>query len=401
MPAVPKGFRLAAVHCGIKSDPTLEDLSLIVCDEPTVAAGVYTQNLVFAAPVAIDRERTPSDNVRAVVINSGNANACTGEQGLADAKRMCEAAARACDAPAEQALVMSTGLIGAHLPMENIVAGIADAGERLAADETAILAAARGFMTTDTVPKIVGRTLNFDGATIQLTGIAKGAAMIGPNMATMLGLVMTDAALAPDTAQEMLAAAVAKSFNCIRVEGHTSTNDTVLLLASGKSDAPPLACDSLKDGALEDFRTALDDVCRELALAIVADGEGTTHVVTLDVTGCATPEAARQIALCVADSPLVKTAIAGADPNWGRIVSAAGYAGVPFDPSGVTLELNGVVLYRNGEPLEFDESAVSESIRGDRDVHMALSFIEGQAAARIWTTDLTTEYVRLNAEYHT
>lgn len=395
-PPVPQGFRLSALHCGIKSDSAKEDLSLIVCDQPTVAAGVYTQNRIFAAPVALDRERTPSDNIRAVVINSGNANACTGDQGLADAVRMCQAAAEVCDAPAEQALVMSTGIIGEPLPIGKIVAGIAAAGETLSNDEGALVSAARGIMTTDTVPKVVGRTLSLGGETVQLTGIAKGAAMIGPNMATMLGLVMTDATLPPEVAQQHLSTAVAKSFNCIRVEGHMSTNDTVLLLASGQASSTPLT------GAdLETFAAALDDVCRELALAIVADGEGTNHVVTVDVTGCATDEAARQIAEAVADSPLVKTAFAGADPNWGRIVSAAGYAGVPFNPANVALKINGTVLYEQGEPIPFDEAAVSDSMRKQRDVQMILSFGEGEAAARLWTTDLTEEYVRLNADYHT
>lgn len=396
IPSVPQGFRLAGVHCGIKTDPSLEDLSVIICDQPTVAAGVYTQNRIFAAPVAVDRERTPSDSVRAVVVNSGNANACTGEQGMSDAVRMCESVAHLVEAPAEQALVMSTGLIGELLPMEKIVNGIAAAGQQVAASGAAMLAAARGFMTTDTVPKMAGRTLSIEGHSIQLSGIAKGAAMIGPNMATMLGLLMTDAAIEPHDAQAMLAAAAAKTFNCIRVEGHTSTNDTVLLLASGQASTAPL---SAKD--LIGFRDALEEVCQELALAIVADGEGTTHVVTVDVQGCETPEMARQIAQSVADSPLVKTAIAGADPNWGRIVSAAGYAGVEFDTSGVSLEINGVTLYRKGEPIPFDAAVVSESIAAARDVHLLLTFTEGSAAARMWTTDLTAEYVRLNAEYHT
>ncbi len=401
LPRVPKGFRLAGLHCGIKSDEAKEDLTLVVCDHPTVAAGVYTQNKIFAAPVAIDRERTPMANLRAVVVNSGNANACTGQRGLDDANSMCQAAGDAAGAAAEEALVMSTGLIGEPLPIDKILTGIAAAGEKVAADDDSLLSAARGFMTTDTVPKLAGRSLSLDGTSVQLTGIAKGAAMIGPNMATMLGMIMTDAAIAPDASQAILSAAVAETFNCIRVEGHTSTNDTVLLLASGAAAGEESNSEALSGPALDEFGAAVTDICRELALAIVADGEGTTHVITVDVTGCESDESAREIALAVSDSPLVKTAIAGADPNWGRIVSAAGYAGVTFDTTQVALKLNGVSLYHAGEPVEFDAVAVSKSIRDERDVLVELSFGDGDGAARFWTTDLTTEYVRLNADYHT
>jgi glutamate N-acetyltransferase/amino-acid N-acetyltransferase len=231
---------------------------------------------------------------------------------------------------------------------------------------------------------------------VRIVGMAKGAAMIGPNMATMLGLVLTDAPLAARDAQEMLSAAADRSFNCISVDGHMSTNDTVLLLANGAAGGE--AVHGEERAALAE---ALDETCMELARAIPTDGEGATHLITLDITGCASASAARQIARTVADSPLVKTAIAGADPNWGRVVSAAGYAGVPFDPTGVELSINGFQLYRRGAPVEFDAAAVSESIRGSRDTSVVLSFSEGTSAVRFWTTDLTAEYVRLNADYHT
>ena len=251
-------------------------------------------------------------------------------------------------------------------------------------------------MTTDTTHKLSGRQITLGGKTIQITGMAKGAAMIGPKMATMLGLILTDAALDTANAQEMLREAVDRSFNCISVEGHMSTNDTVLLLANGAAGGKALA------GAdLATFRLALQETCVELARSIPADGEGATHLVTLDVTGCATVEAARQIARTVADSPLVKTAVAGADPNWGRIVSAAGYAGIEFDPAGVDLRINDFPLYQRGAPLEFDAEGVSASIRTHRDTHVVLHFSEGDAHVRFWTTDLTAEYIRLNADYHT
>lgn len=393
---VPKGFLLAGVHCGIKGDPRKQDLTLVISESPATAAGVYTQNLVHGAPVALSRQRTPSERIRAVVVNSGNANACTGERGLRDAEQMAGLAAAACGAEEDQALVLSTGVIGAFLPMDKIQRGIAAAALILGSDEAALISAARGLMTTDTVHKLAGRSLGLSGREIQITGMAKGAAMIGPNMATMLGLILTDAALTPPAAQAALAAAVDESFNCISVEGHTSTSDTVLLLANGRTGGEPLAGDDLAA-----FRRALGEVCEELARAIPADGEGTTHLISIEVSGCASRQSARQIAKTVANSPLVKTAIAGADPNWGRIVSAAGYAGVPFDPAGVSLRLNGFLLYQGGTPVGFDPRGVSQSIRNSRDTLIQLALSEGPADARFWTTDLTAEYVRLNADYHT
>ena len=393
---VPKGFRLAGVHCGIKRDPGKPDLTLVVSDTPAAAAGVYTQNLVHAAPVALDRERTPSDRIRTVVVNSGNANACTGRRGLDDARQMARLAAAACGAEEDQALVLSTGVIGSYLPMDKIAAGIEAAAGKLGSDEGALLSAARGIMTTDTVHKLAGRRLALSGREVELVGMAKGAAMIGPNMATMLGVLLTDAPLEPATAQSALKAAVDESFNCISVDGHMSTNDSVLLLAIGAAGGGRLAGDDLAT-----FRRALAEVCTELARAIPADGEGATHLVTIEVAGCADRKAAFQIAKTIADSPLVKTAITGADPNWGRIVSAAGYAGVPFDPAGVSLHVNGILLYQAGSPVEFDAKAVSNSIRENRDTLIQLCLSEGNSEARFWTTDLTAEYVRLNADYHT
>jgi glutamate N-acetyltransferase/amino-acid N-acetyltransferase len=393
---VPLGYRLAGVHCGIKRDPQKEDLTLVVSDRPAVAAGVYTRNRVFAAPVAHNRARTPSDRIRAVVINSGNANACTGERGLADATEMARLAAKAAGGRADQGLVMSTGVIGHFLPMDKITAGIEAAAAKLASEEAALTAAARGIMTTDTVPKIAGRRFELAGKPVQITGMCKGAAMIGPNMATMLGLILTDLPLAPDVAQTMLSGAVEHSFNCISVEGHMSTNDTVLLLANGAAGTSPLI--GLQ---YEAFEAALGEVCEELAKAIVADGEGATHFIQIDVLGCRTRGDARQIAQSIANSPLVKTAIHGADPNWGRIVSAIGYCGVDFNPARVELEVNGHFLYHNGTPVSFDAKAASSAIRDNRETHIRLRLFEGDESIRFWTTDLTAEYVRLNADYHT
>lgn len=393
---LPKGFRSAGVYSGVKRNTSRLDLSLIVSDRPSVAAGVYTQNIVCGAPVELNRQRTPSENVRAVVINSGVANACTGERGMDDAREMARNTAAACSFTEEEVLVMSTGLIGEHLPMEKINAGIADAATKLADSEQSLIDAARGMMTTDTVHKIRSRQVELDGRQVCVTGIAKGAAMIGPNMATMLGVIMTDAAIDVAAAQIGLKDAVVESFNCISVDGHTSTSDTVLLLANGAAGG-----ETLSGSELAKFQATLVEVCEDLAQSIPADGEGASHLITVEVHGCGTREDAVTIAKTIADSPLVKTAVAGADPNWGRIVSAAGYAGIAFDPTKVSLLVNGILLYEKGAPVEFDAQAASESIRSHRDTGIVLLLDEGTASARFWTTDLTAEYVRLNAEYHT
>lgn len=393
---VPRGFRLSSVHCGLKRSAENPDLTLVISERDCTAAGVYTQNLVFAAPVGLDRARTPGTGFRAVVINSGNANACTGERGDRDAAQMAEWAAQAGGARPEQALVLSTGIIGEFLPMEKIAAGIRACAQQLGDDEACLVAAARGMLTTDTRHKLAGATLTIGTANIQITGMAKGAAMIGPRMATMLGLIMTDACLDPASAQRILAAVVDDTFNAISVDGHMSTNDTVLLMANGAARAKPLLV-----AELNEFQKGLHQVCAELARAIPADGEGATHLVTIDVRGCLDRAAARRIAKTVAESPLVKTAIAGADPNWGRIVSAAGYAGVDFDPRLVCLRVNGTLLYERGAPVSFDRGAISRSIRENRETSVELEFGVGPGQARFWTTDLTAEYVRLNADYHT
>lgn len=394
--AIPEGFQFAGVHCGIKRNPHKEDLSLILSDADCAAGGVYTQNRVFAAPVGLDRRRTPSGAIRGVVINSGNANACTGSRGDRDAERMAELAATACGVIAEQMLVMSTGVIGVYLPLERIETGIRQAALALGADEARLVRAARGMLTTDTVHKLAGRECAVAGRTLRICGLAKGAAMIAPRMGTMLAVVCTDAPLSPNAAQSLLSAAVDQSFNCISIDGHMSTNDTVLLLANGRAGGPELS-----GVARDEFGRVLCEICAELARAIPADGEGATHLVTVDIQGCRTREDAYRIAKMVCESPLVKTAIAGGDPNWGRIVSAAGYAGVPFDVAGVALDVNGFRLFEGGAPAAFEAAVVSRSIKENRDTQVVLAFSEGDAGIRFWTTDLTAEYVRLNADYTT
>ncbi|MFM7522163.1 MAG: bifunctional glutamate N-acetyltransferase/amino-acid acetyltransferase ArgJ [Planctomycetota bacterium] len=396
IPRVPRGYRMAGVHAGLKRNPTREDVALVVSDRPATAAGVYTTNLVHAAPVAFDRARTPGTGFRAIAVNSGNANACTGTRGLDDARRMAAAAATRIGVDEAGVLVLSTGIIGEFLPLAKITAGIDVVAERLGSDAEAAVTAARGMLTTDTRPKLAGATFTADGVEQTLFGMAKGAAMIGPRLATMLGVVLTDAALAPADAQRLLAAAAEVTFNCVSVDGHTSTNDTVLLLANGAAGAPPLA-----GSALEAFGAALEGACATLAREIADDGEGATHVLRVEVRGCTSRDDARRIARTVADSPLVKTAIHGADPNWGRIVSAAGYSGVVFDPGRLTLHLNGTLLFRDGAPVPFDGAAVSAAIRAARETLIELDLDDGPGAIRFYSSDLTAEYVHLNADYHT
>jgi len=396
IPPLPRGWQMAAVHAGIKRNASREDVTLVASDRPATAAGVYTTNLVFAAPVALDRSRTPGTGFRGVIINSGNANACTGARGLDDAKQMAALAGRELGAQGEQMLVLSTGIIGEFLPMATVERGIKAAAVALSGDERAALMAARGMMTTDTRPKMAGGTFMANGVACTVFGMAKGAAMIGPKLATMLGVVVTDAAIDPADAQRLLAAAAEETFNCVSVDGHMSTNDTVLLLANGAAGGPQLS------GAdLEAFGRTLHAVCEFLAREMADDGEGATHVMRIEVTGAASRDAARQIARTIADSPLVKTAVHGADPNWGRIVSAAGYSGITLDPTQVLLRVNGTLLFEAGSPVPFDADAVSDSIKNHRETLIELVVGGGPGRIRFYSSDLTADYVHLNADYHT
>ncbi|AMV39787.1 bifunctional glutamate N-acetyltransferase/amino-acid acetyltransferase ArgJ [Planctomyces sp. SH-PL62] len=388
---VPQGFRASAVKAGVKPSGGL-DLALLAADVPCTAAGTFTTNRVCAAPVRWCRELVPSETIRAVVVNAGNANAATGAQGEANVRRTAEVAAGLVGCDARQVLIASTGVIGHQLPMEKIEAGLRAAAPGLSTDPESFRTAAQAILTTDTRTKIVSRSVG--GAS--LFGMAKGAAMIGPRMATMLAFLTTDARIAPADLQAVLSEAVEESFNCLSVEGHTSTNDTVLLLASGLASSDPLRGEALKS-----FAGELHDACQTLAQEMAADGEGSTHFITIDVEGCSDREEARTLARAVADSPLVKTAIHGADPNWGRIVSAAGYAGVPFEETELSLWINGVSVYERGTPTAFDAAALSADLRANRAVHLRLLFARGPASIRFWTCDLTAEYVHLNADYTT
>jgi glutamate N-acetyltransferase/amino-acid N-acetyltransferase len=392
---IPSGYRAAGVKAGIKPSGGL-DLAVLVAEARCTAAGTFTTNRIAAAPVQWDRGLVPSEMIRAIVINAGNANAATGETGLENARRTAAIAAEQLLCDPDQILVASTGVIGHQLPMDRMEDGVRRALDAATEEEAGFRDAAQAILTTDTRPKLISKRLATADGQVRLLGLAKGAAMIGPNMATMLAFLLTDARISPGILQGILSEAVEQSFNCISVEGHTSTNDTVLLLADGTPERRVLGGDDLKA-----FAALVRESCAELARMIPDDGEGATHLITIDVEGCRDRDQARVIARAVADSPLVKTAIHGADPNWGRIVSAAGYAGIAFDESELSLWLNGDPLYRDGVPLPFDAEAASARLKSNRETHIRLSLKQGDASIRFWTCDLTAEYVRLNADYTT
>lgn len=392
------GFRFAGVSCGIKPQTAAYggralDLALIASDAACSAAGVFTQNRFPAAPVLYDKQALQGNptGIRAVVINAGNANACTGAQGLADAQRMAALAESALGLPASAALVMSTGVIGLPLPMDKLEAGIRAAARALQPGDDGVQLAAQAIMTTDTKPKRAAQR----AGQASLLGIAKGAAMIHPNMATMLAVVVTDAAVEPDALQIVLRRAVDRSFNAISVDGDTSTNDTALVLANGLAGPVDLAA----------FEAALTEVCTDLAQQIVRDAEGASKFITVRVSGAASAAGARQVAQTIAASVLVKTAVYGGDPNWGRVLAAAGRSGVELDPARAALWFAGdggpeYQVVAGGAPLPYDEAEAAR-IFSCRDLSIHLDLGAGPAQATVWTSDLTHDYVSLNAHYRT
>lgn len=389
-----RGFRFSGVHCGIRPDPHRLDLALLVSDHAASAAGVFTQNRVCAAPVQISNKRLPRADARAIVVCSGNANACTGKQGFQDALRMAEKTAQGLGCKPEQVLVCSTGVIGRHLPMAKIEPGIDQAGINLTPEEVGLEKAANAILTTDTRIKVSTRKVTIAGQEITLTGIAKGAAMIAPNMATLLAFVLTDASIAPADLDGIANHATKRSFNCISVEGHTSTNDSLIFMANGKGP-------HLIEENLVQFEKEAIAVCMELARAIAADAEGASHLITLEIEGLRTDMEARLIAKAVGESVLVKTAFFGGDPNWGRIVSAAGYSGVIFDEADLSLYVGPFLLYDRGTPRPFDANEVSTFIKNHRDIVVRMVFHLGSCRCTFHTCDLTYDYVRLNADYTT
>jgi len=391
--ATARGFRAAGISAGIKANGN-PDLALLVADAAAQVAAVYTTNKMLAAPVLLSKEHLNRSGglARAIVVNSGCANSCTGDTGMRDARAMAELTAQVVGCPVEQVLVASTGVIGVALPMDKVRSGIPAAYEALGADQGP--AAARAIMTTDIGPKEAAATISIGGRHASIGGMCKGAGMIEPMMATMLGFVTTDAAVPKALLDRALREAVDQSFNAITVDGDSSTNDCVLLLASGASG---VAVDEASYGT---FVEGLTTVCRELALAIVRGGEGATKLVTVQVTGAASSAEARKAAKVIANSLLVKTAIHGGDPNWGRLICAAGRAGVALDASRAGVTIGSLVLFKDGQPHDELAPAAADYLKGD-DLSIGVDLGAGSASSTVWTCDLSAEYVRINADYRT
>jgi glutamate N-acetyltransferase/amino-acid N-acetyltransferase len=389
----PRGFKAAGVAAGIKPSGN-PDVTVVASDCPASAAAVFTTNRVFAAPVQVSREHIADGRAQAIAVNAGCANACTGEGGLADARRMAALAAELLGLAPDDILVASTGVIGRKLPMDRLEAGLREAVQSLSPE--AGDAAAEAIMTTDTRPKSISVEIETPEGRLRVGGMCKGSGMIAPNMATMLAFVTTDAAASPEYLQTLLGDVTSRTFNCVTVDGDCSTNDSLFLLANGASGVH--AEPGTPTG--EALHQAIEHVCTHLARELARDGEGATKLVAVRVTNAETPLDARQVALSIANSPLVKTALFGNDPNWGRILCAAGYSGVAFDPSKAALELSGIPLLKNGEPLSFDIPAASAAMKVP-ELEMVLDLGAGNAEATVWTCDFSYDYVRINAEYTT
>jgi glutamate N-acetyltransferase/amino-acid N-acetyltransferase len=391
--ATARGFRAAGISAGIKANGN-PDLALIVSDTVAQIAAVYTTNKVLAAPVVVSKEHLERSGgmARAIVVNSGCANSCTGDTGMRDARAMAEETARLVGCPVEQVLVASTGVIGVALPMDKVRSGIPAAFGALGADQGP--AAARAIMTTDLAPKEAAARITIGGREASIGGMCKGAGMIEPMMATMLGFLTTDAAMPKALLDRALREAVDQTFNAITVDGDSSTNDCVLLLASGASGV------TVDEASYATFAAGLTAVCRELALAIVRGGEGATKLVQVDVTGAASASEARKAAKVIANSLLVKTAIHGGDPNWGRLICAAGRAGVTFDASRAGVTMGSIVLFKDGQPHDELAPAAAEYLKGT-ELTIGVDLGAGSASSTVWTCDLSAEYVRINADYRT
>jgi glutamate N-acetyltransferase/amino-acid N-acetyltransferase len=387
----PKGFRAAGVHCGVKREKP--DLALLVSDVPASAAGVFTTNKVKAAPVRYTQGAVAAGRAQAIVVNSGNANACTGGPGLADSEEMAKLTAGSLGLAADLVLVASTGVIGVPLPMDAIRSGIPLAVNALSSDGEA---AARAILTTDNFPKTAAVRLDIDGVGVTIGGMAKGAGMIHPNMATTLCFLTTDASVPPAVLRGALKRAVQESFNSITVDGDTSTNDTVLLLANGCAGGVPIT----NGESLTRFTVGLTLVAGELARMVVRDGEGATKLVEISVEGAASDLEARQAAMTVANSLLVKTALHGGEPNWGRILAALGRSGVEMneETTDVSFGALGVVRGGLGVPGVWDAAAAALE---EKEVSIRIRLAVGNGAAKVWTSDLSEEYVRINGSYTT
>ena len=395
---LPRGFTFAATHCGLKK--TKLDLAILVSETPASAAAVFTTNRVKAAPVIASQLnlRKSKRRMRGVIVNSGNANCCTGSEGLGAAAATTLKVARELGRlDPSQILVCSTGVIGVPLRWQKIVNAVPQLVRARKSSAGAFELFARAIMTTDTHPKWASAKCRVSGKQVRIAGCTKGAGMIHPNMATMLAFIATDAAISPAMLARALRSAVATTFNAITVDGDTSTNDTVTLLANGESGALAI---TRENEDWKKFRAALESVCKSLALQIVADGEGAQRVIEVEVQGAPSDRAAKQIALTIANSPLVKTALAGADPNWGRILAAAGRAGVAFDFERADITLAGLKVCRRGRENPFDERIAHHKMLA-KYVPIVVDLRSGRGHARVWTCDFTSEYIHINASYRT
>jgi len=390
----PKGFKAAGIKAGIKKSGK-EDVAIIYSTVPAVAAGVFTLNTMAAAPVVVSRKVAEKGLASAVVVNSGCANACTGTQGLADAETMAALTAELLGIKAEEVFVASTGIIGVNLPMAKIKAGIQKAVAELS--EAGGENASKAILTTDTFGKSCVYELLLGGVPVKIAGIAKGSGMIHPNMATMLGFITTDAAIAAPLLKQALTEVVNVSFNMISVDGDTSTNDMVTVLANGAAGNPLI--DSVNDDYAA-FTAALKQVCTELAKLVARDGEGASKFLEITVSGAANFADAKQAAMAIAKSPLVKTAFFGQDPNWGRIICAVGYSGAQVIPEKTTMAIGDITIVKQGMGTSYDEQAL-RAIMLEHDIKVSVDLGVGTTEATVWSCDFSYEYVKINGEYHT
>ena len=392
--ATPKGFRAAGQYVGIKAAGRGLDLALVVSDRPATVAAVFTLNRAQAAPVLVSKEHLAASHgtARAVIVNSGCANACTGDVGLQDARDMASLTAALVECPVEQVLVASTGVIGVNLKMDKIRQGLPSTFATLGDDQGS--AAANAIMTTDPFPKEAAALLSINDTLVTVGGMCKGSGMIEPMMATMLGFVTTDAAVPQALLTRALKEVVDDTFNAITVDGECSTNDCVMILANGASGV------TIDEDSYEAFADAVRAVCLPLAIGIVRGGEGATKLVTVNVTGAASADDARRCAKAIANSPLVKTAIHGGDPNWGRLIAVAGRAGVAFELERAEVTIGPIVLFKHGRP--HDEAAPEAAgYLKHPEVSVGVNLGVGSASSTVWTCDLSADYVRINAEYRT
>lgn len=390
--ASPKGFKADGIHCGLKRKR--KDIGWIISTVPAQCAGVFTTNQVKAAPVLVTKEKLKNKSLQAIIVNSGNANACTGNQGYQDAITMCEKTAEHLNIDAAQVAVASTGIIGKHLPMFQIEAGL----ELLANNQDC---AAEDFqeaiLTTDTCQKVSAYQEEIDGKTITVAGCAKGSGMIHPNMATMLSFITTDVNISSDLLQELLSELTEITFNQITVDGDTSTNDMVLVLANGEAKNAEIQKGSL---AHQQFKNVLQAVFTDLAKSIAKDGEGATKLIEVQVENAVDEYSARMLAKSVVGSSLVKSAIFGQDPNWGRILCALGYSGIDFDSNQIEIYLEDTLVFAFGVPTDFSTDQLSEKLK-QADITIKVNMHGGVAKGKAWGCDLTYEYVKINALYHT